>query len=275
MKCPKCQTENPEGAEFCGGCGQALQAELVCPQCGHTNPQGFRFCNKCGQSLAESTPEPQPAKPPSPEPTSFVGGRYQVKKLLGEGGMKKVYLAHDTQLNRDVAFALIKTENLDKKAKTRFTREAQAMARLSSHERIVTVHDMGEDEGQPYMVMELMSGGKVEALIEEAPEHRLPFEQTVDIAKSVCQGLEYSHSEGIIHRDLKPGNVFLTAEGMARISDFGLAVAVNVSRLTQEGMMVGTAFYMPPEQAMGQDVTPRSDLYSLGAMIYEMVAGRP
>ena len=126
MKCPKCQTENPEGARFCGQCRKSLQQELVCPQCGHVNPQGNIFCNECSASLAEEAPAP-PA-PPSPEPTSFVSGRYQVKRFLGEGGMKKVCLAHDTVLDRDVAFGLIKIERLDDQAKTRFTREAQAMA---------------------------------------------------------------------------------------------------------------------------------------------------
>ena len=273
MKCPNCQTENLEEAKFCKKCGHSFQVELVCSRCGRTNTPDSEFCIECGQRLAEAATTP-PA-PPSPEPTSFVSGRYHVKRFLGEGGMKKVYLAHDTLLDRDVAFGLIKIEKLDDQARTRFTREAQAMARLSSHQNILTIHDLGEHDGQPYMVMEFMAGGKVEALIEEAPEHRLPLEQVIGITKSVCLGLEFAHSEGIVHRDLKPGNVFLTAEGMAKIADFGLAVAVNVSRLTQEGMMVGTPFYMPPEQAMGREVTPQADLYSLGAMLYEMVTGRP
>jgi hypothetical protein len=120
-----------------------------------------------------------------------------------------------------------------------------------------------------------MVGGDVEGLIEKAPEHRLPIEQVINIGKSVCRGLEFAHSKGIIHRDLKPGNVWLSADGTAKIGDFGLAVDVELSRLTQSGMMVGTVSYMPPEQAMGGKVTPRADLYSLGAMLYEMVTGRP
>jgi len=120
-----------------------------------------------------------------------------------------------------------------------------------------------------------MAGGDVEGLIEKATEHRLSIEQAITIAKSVCLGLEFAHSKDIIHRDLKPGNVMLSADGTAKIGDFGLAVAIDLSRLTQEGMMVGTAFYMPPEQAMGREVTPQADLYSLGAMLYEMVTGRP
>ena len=219
----------------------------------------------------------------SDQPTSFGDGRYQVRRFLGEGGKKKVYLAHDTTLDREVAFSLIKTEGLDETGRTRITREAQAMGRLGTHPNIVTVFDLGEhpstspEQGtpQPYMVCELMGGGDVEGLIEDAPDHRMPLEQAISIASETCRGLEFAHDRGIVHRDLKPGNVWLTEDGTAKIGDFGRAVATDRSRLTQEGMMVGTVSYMPPEQAMGSEVTPKADLYSLGAMLYEMVCGRP
>jgi tetratricopeptide (TPR) repeat protein len=272
MKCPKCGYENREGAAFCGGCGQSFIAEKTCPQCGHANPQGNKFCDKCGHSLSEPAPE---TLRPSPVPTSFANGRYQVKKFLGEGGKKKVYLVHDTLLDRDVAFALIKTEKLDDASRTRVSREARAMGRLGDHPNIVTIHDLGEHEGQPYIVIPVMPGGDIEGLIEKAPERRLPIEQAVGIAKAICRGLEYAHGKGIIHRDIKPGNVWLSADGTAKIGDFGLAVAVDLPRLTQSGMMVGTVTYMPPEQAMGGKVTAKADLYSVGAMLYEMVTGRP
>ena len=223
-----------------------------------------------------------PTQPSDDTPTSFAGGRYQVKKLLGEGGKKVVYLTHDGVLDRDVAFALIKTEGLDETSRTRISREAQAMGRLGSHPHIVTVFDLGEHQDQPYMVSELMGGGDVEGLIEDAPEHRIPLERALEICKQVCRGLEFAHSRGIVHRDLKPGNVLLTedhstgsGQATAKIGDFGLAVATDRSRLTQEGMMVGTVSYMPPEQALGGDVTAKADLYSLGAMLYELVTGRP
>ena len=212
---------------------------------------------------------------PSTIPTSFANGRYRVNRFLGEGGKKKVYLAHDTLLDREVAFALIKTEGLDQAGRSRISREAQAMGRLGSHPHIVTVFDLGQEKYQPYMVTELMGGGDVEGVIGDAADHRLPLEQAINIAQESCRGLEFAHSRGIVHRDLKPGNVWLTQDGIAKIGDFGLAVALDRSRLTTEGMMVGTVSYMPPEQAMGGEVTPQSDLYSLGAMLYEMVTGRP
>jgi serine/threonine protein kinase len=272
MKCPKCGYENRKTAEFCGGCGQSFAVEKTCAQCGHANPQGGRFCDKCGHSLAEPATT---AAQPSHEPTSFSNGRYEVKKFLGEGGKKKVYLTHDTLLDRDVAFALIKTEKLDDPTRARVNREARAMGRLGDHPNIVAIYDMGDHEGQPYIVIPVMPGGDVEGLIEQAPEHRLPIEQAIGIAKAVCQGLEFAHSKGIIHRDIKPGNVWLGADGTGKIGDFGLALAVDLSRLTQPGMMVGTVTYMPPEQAMGGKVTAKVDLYSLGAMLYEMVTGHP
>ena len=145
-----------------------------------------------------STPTDYSAVPD--QPSSFANGRYDVKRFLGEGGKKKVYLAHDTTLDRDVAFALIKTEGLDDTSRTRIQREAQAMGRLGSHSHIVTVFDLGEEpsassgQGQPYMVTELMGGGDVKGLIEDAPDHLLPLEQAVKFAQETCRGLEFAHT---------------------------------------------------------------------------------
>ena len=193
-----------------------------------------------GSQPPAATPTPISNEPTADQPTSFANGRYQVKRFLGEGGKKKVYLAHDTTLDREVAFALIKSEGLDETSRTRIQREAQAMGRLGSHPHIVTVFDLGEEGDQPYMVTELMGGGDVEGVIEDAEDHRLPLEQTIKIAQETCRGMEFAHSRGIVHRDLKPGNVWLTEDGIAKIGDFGLAVALDRSRLTTEGMMVGT-----------------------------------
>ncbi len=226
-----------------------------------------------GASASGKSPSTTTAE--APLPTSFVSGRYEIKSFLGEGGKKRGYLAHDSTLDRDVAFALIKTEGLDDASRQRISREAQAMGRLGDHPNIVAVYGIGEEAGQPYMVLPLLSGGDVEGLLEKAEDHKLPFSEAIRIAIETCEGLALAHGKGIVHRDLKPGNVWLAENGTAKIGDFGLAVAVDRSRLTQAGMMVGTAGYMPPEQAMGGEVTPQSDLYSLGCMLYEMVAGRP
>jgi class 3 adenylate cyclase len=198
-----------------------------------------------------------------------------VKRFLGEGGRKRVYLAHDTRLDRDVAFSLIKTEGLDASGLARVRREAQAMGRLGSHPHVVTVFDIGEENHQPYIIQEFMEGGAVQDIVEQSPDHRLAIDQSLRIASEVCQALQHAHDRGVIHRDVKPGNIWLTADGHARLGDFGLAVALDVSRMTQAGMMVGTVAYMPPEQALGGKVDGRSDLYGVGGALYEMVTGRP
>lgn len=252
---------------------------MICPSCGFENPEGMKFCGNCAAPLSGDSSAPiAPAKPeiaPSPVPASFAAGRYRVKRFLGEGGRKRVYLAHDSKLDREVAIAAIKTEGLDHTGLVRVRREAQAMGRLGDHPHIVTVYDIGEEGDQPYIVSQYMAGGDVEGVLQQAENHRLPLEQSLRIADQVCQALEHAHARGIIHRDLKPGNVWLTQDGTAKLGDFGLAVALDRSRLTVEGMMVGTVAYMPPEQALGREADARSDLYSLGCVLYEMVTSRP
>jgi eukaryotic-like serine/threonine-protein kinase len=277
MRCPACDHENREGATFCGKCGVSVATESVCPSCGRTNAADQKFCDGCGQNLAQpGTPSRTPTPAPVPAlPASFAAGRYQVQRFLGEGGKKRVYLAHDARLDRDVAVAVIKTEGLDEAGVKRVQREAQAMGRLGDQANIVTVFDIGDDNGQPYIVSQHMGGGDLERLLAQSEEHRLPIAKAIEIAEQVCAALEHAHSHAVIHRDLKPGNIWLDGDGSAKLGDFGLAVAIDRSRLTREGMMVGTTSYMPPEQAVGGEVTPRSDLYSLGCAIYEMVTGRP
>ncbi len=206
------------------------------------NSDGLNYLAAADRALTTSgsIAQGQPDPPRTEQPSSFANGRYEVKRFLGEGGKKKVYLAQDTLLDREVAFALIRTEGLNEVSRTRITREAQAMGRLGSHPHIVTVFDLGQEASQPYMVTELIDGGDVEGVIQDADDHRLPLEQAIEITKATCRGLEFAHSRGIVHRDLKPGNVWLTENGTAKIGDFGLAVAIDRSRLTTEGMMVGT-----------------------------------
>ena len=194
MNCASCGNHNPEGVKFCGECGAALRADVTCPSCGSSNPPSVKFCHECGAALSASAstnggiaPKPAPALP-----HSFAGGRYTVKSFLGEGGRKRVYLAHDTKLDRDVAVAVIKTEGLDEAGLSRVQREAQAMGRLGDHPHIVTIHDVGDDAGQPYIVSQYMSGGAVDGL--GLP---LPAERTLDIAKGVCRGLAHAHTHNV------------------------------------------------------------------------------
>ena len=208
-------------------------------------------------------------------PSEFSGGRYQVKRLLGEGGSKIVYLARDTRLEREVAFALIKTDGLDDDGRTRVRREARAMGQLGEHPNVVNIYDIGEDAGRLFIVSQYVAGGSLEDLLKKAAGHRQPLKDSLRIADQICQALVHAHSRGIIHRDLKPGNLFITEDGSLKLGDFGLALSVERTRLTGAGMMVGTAAYMAPEQALGGEPDPRCDLYALGAILYEMTCGRP
>jgi serine/threonine protein kinase len=196
-------------------------------------PIGRKFCDGCGQRLTEAAPPSRtPTPAPSPAlPVSFAGGRYQVKSFLGEGGRKRVYLAHDSKLDRDVAIAVIKTEGLDEAGQERVRREAQAMGRLGDHPHIVTAFDIGDEDGQPYIISQYMAGGDLEGLLQQAENHRLPLDEALRIAVEVRHALEHAHSRGIIHRDLKPGNIWLSEDRTAKLGDFGLAVALDRSRV--------------------------------------------
>ena len=210
---------------------------------------------------------------PPAESQTFASGRYTVRRLLGEGAQKTVYLVHDRELDRDCALSLIKTELLNPEDLGRLRREAQAMARLT-HANIVTVHDIGEEGGRPYIVCEYVSGGDLRDELRQTGGP-FPLDRALDIAQDLCRALEVAHRRDIVHRDLKPENVWLTEDGSAKLGDFGIALTIGGTRLTIPGGIVGTAAYMSPEQALGREATPRSDLYSLGCVVYELVTGRP
>ena len=198
-------------------------------------------------------------------------GPYRIDSLIGAGGMGQVYRAHDTRLDRDVALKFLASSihaSLE-----RFRREAQAISALS-HPNICTIHDIGEYQGQPFLVMELLEGHDLRQRIAAG---RLPLEDVLAIGIEICKGLQAAHARGIVHRDIKPANIFLTSDGGVKILDFGLAksIGAETASLTETGSTLGTLAYMAPEQARGQDVDARSDLFSLGAVLYEMAAGQP
>jgi serine/threonine protein kinase len=202
------------------------------------------------------------------------GGRFQLVRPLGHGGMATVYLGRDSELDRPVAVKLL-AENLagDAAFRQRFLREARLAARLS-HPNVVSVYDAGEEaDGRPYIVMEHVDGETLADLLRE--RGRLPADEAVGLALQACRGLEHAHAAGLVHRDVKPQNLLLRWDGTLKIADFGIARAAESTGLTQAGTILGTAAYLSPEQALGEEVTSAADVYSLGAVLYELLAGRP
>jgi len=197
-------------------------------------------------------------------------GRYEILDMVGRGGMGVLYRARDPILERDVALKMMHVDfSQDDTARERFQREARAVARLQ-HRNVVTIHELGEIDGAPYIVMEFLSGKDLDALLKEGAPMSLV--QKLDVAIQLCDGLAYAHGQGIVHRDIKPGNVRVLEDGTVKILDFGIA-KFAMSSVTQSGTVMGTPSYMPPEQIMGQPVDGRADLFSAGVLLYELLSG--
>jgi tRNA A-37 threonylcarbamoyl transferase component Bud32 len=200
-----------------------------------------------------------------------LSGRYRLDEKIGAGGMSTVYRARDMTLERDVAVKLMHREiAADSDHLERFRREARAVAQLS-HPYIVNVIDAGEDEGRPYIVFEYVQGETLKDRIRRLG--RLPVAEAVAYADEIARALGYAHSRNIVHRDVKPQNVLIDAEGSAKVTDFGIARTLDQDGLTADGRVLGTTDYVSPEQALGHQVTGQSDLYSLGIVLFEMLAG--
>ncbi|MCX5141403.1 protein kinase [Streptomyces sp. NBC_00338] len=213
---------------------------------------------------------------------SVAGGRYQLRDLLGEGGMASVYLAYDSALDRQVAIKTLHTElGREQSFRERFRREAQAVAKLQ-HTNIVSVFDTGEDELggalMPYIVMEYVEGQPLGSVLQADIRSygAMPADKALKVTADVLAALDTSHEMGLVHRDIKPGNVMVTKRGIVKVMDFGIARAMQsgVTSMTQTGMVVGTPQYLSPEQALGRGVDARSDLYSVGIMLFQLLTGR-
>ncbi|WP_194309131.1 Stk1 family PASTA domain-containing Ser/Thr kinase [Flaviflexus huanghaiensis] len=213
----------------------------------------------------------------------MLADRYEVGRLIGRGGMAQVYIAYDTRLSRTVAIKILRSDMVtDETFLARFRREAQSSAALN-HPSIVAVYDTGEEDidtpqgkvALPFIVMEYVNGQTVRDLLADGDP--IPIDEAAHVAAGVLSALEYSHREGIIHRDIKPGNIMLTPDGSVKVMDFGIARAMADahSTVTQTNTVVGTAQYLSPEQARGELVDTRSDLYSAGCLLYEMLTGKP
>jgi serine/threonine protein kinase/tetratricopeptide (TPR) repeat protein len=247
-KCPKCHAENPDNKKYCGECASPLPGtkEAV-----HT------------MTLEMPTKELKRG--------SVFAGRYEIIEELGEGGMGKIYRVEDTKADEEIALKLIKPEiAADKKTIERFRNELTT-ARKIAHRNVCRMFDFGEEKGLHYITMEYVAGEDLKSLI-----HRVKVDigTTLKIAQQVCEGLSEAHRLGIVHRDLKPSNIMIDKEGDAKIMDFGIARTVRGKGITGSGVMIGTPEYMSPEQVEGEDIDQRSDIYSLGIIMYEILTGR-
>lgn len=201
----------------------------------------------------------------------ILDNRYEILEQVGGGGMALVYRARDIYLNRTVAIKFLREQfTSDEEFVSRFRREAQAVASLS-HNNIVSIYDVGHSGDTYYLVMEMVEGRNLKELIKE--KGPLPLEQAVDIARQICDALEHAHEHRIIHRDIKPHNIIITKGGVVKVTDFGIARAVSTATVTHTGNIMGSVHYFSPEQARGEIADERSDIYSLGVVIYEMVTG--
>lgn len=249
----------------------------TCPQCRSENAPDSKFCQECGTQLLQIQEIPSLTKtleiPKDNLTTGAVfAGRYQVIEELGKGGMGKVYKALDQKLNEEVALKLIRPEIApDRRTLERFSSELK-MARKIVHKNVGRVYELMEDHGVHFITMEYVKGQDLKDLIRQTG--RLTIGKAVSTIRQVCEGLAEAHRMGIVHRDLKPGNIMIDKDGDARIMDFGIARSVHARSVTGEGVIVGTPDYMSPEQVEGQEADQRSDIYSLGIILYEMVTGR-
>ncbi len=249
MKCPHCQRDNPDDTRFCGNCGRPLTA---LPEPGATYTRKLET-------------------PGEPDRGALFAGRFQIIEELGKGGMGRVYKAYDTKLRENVALKLLRPDiGSDAETIERFRNEIK-LARGISQRHVCRMFDIGEEGTTVFITMEYVPGENLKSFVRRSGN--LTETKALVIARQICEGLVEAHRLGVIHRDLKPQNVMIDKDGNARIMDFGIASSVTTRGLTGTGTIIGTPEYMSPEQAEGKGVDERSDLYSLGVIIYEMVTG--
>ncbi len=249
MKCSKCNTENPDTSSYCADCGTQLQP-------------------------SKDIPVTETLETPKKELTtgSTFTNKYQIIEELGKGGMGRVYKVLDKEVNEKVALKLIKPEiAADKKTIERFRNELK-FARKIRHKNVCQMYDLNKEEGTYYITMEFVDGEDLESFIRRSGQ--LTVGKAVSITNQVCEGLSEAHKLGVVHRDLKPSNIMIDKEGNARIMDFGIARSLKAKGITGAGVMIGTPEYMSPEQVEGKEVDNRSDIYSMGVILYEMVTGK-
>jgi eukaryotic-like serine/threonine-protein kinase len=251
MKCPRCRADNPESSRFCGACAAPLGPAAESPQLSVT---------KTLQMQAQGL-----------KPGALIAGKYKILDEIGQGGMGVVYRAEDLKLKRSVALKFLPPHLMDStELRERFLIEAQAAAALS-HPNICVIHEVGEDQDHSFIAMEYVEGETLRDKVKKGP---LKTEEALDITIQVAAGLGEAHRKGIIHRDIKSANIMVTDKGQAKVMDFGLAKLRGGSSITKSQTTIGTVAYMSPEQARGGELDQRTDIWSLGVVLYEMLTGK-
>ena len=292
MRCPYCKAENPPNAAVCAKCGKATPASEVTfvgndesnspsPAPSKSEPsQATPASAKTpgtpgtpgGWSIA-STRAPAPAVPAGEISVgTILGERYEIISQLGQGGMGAVYKARDNELDRLVALKIIRPELTTNPEMLKRFKQELILARQVTHRNVIRIFDLGQADGFKFITMEYLEGQDLRAVLRE--KGKLPPEDAAKIILQICRALEAAHSEGVIHRDLKPQNIMMDANGRAYVMDFGIARSAYLPGMTQTGALVGTPEYMSPEQAKGEKLDERSDLFSLGVILYELIVGK-
>ncbi len=273
MECPHCHSSNPPTALRCGKCDTPFDldgATMAVTAAAVMTPPG---ATEAAFAKGWSLPAPPAAGVTGSSLASgaVLGTRYEILQMLGQGGMGAVYKAKDLELDRVVAVKVIRPElAIHPDVLQRFKQEL-ILARQITHRNVIRIFDLSEAQGIKFITMEFIEGQDLKALITE--KGCLSFEESVRIIEQVCLALEAAHSEGVVHRDLKPQNIMLDNQGRAAVMDFGIARSIESGGMTQTGMLVGTPEYMSPEQVMGEHVDVRSDLFTLGVILYELLTG--
>ena len=261
MVCPECRYENPETSVQCEKCTTPLP---LSDQTLATSGQGWSV--PAAEGIISSTPLVQLS------PGTSIGSRYEIVRLLGQGGMGAVYQAHDKELERQVAIKVIRADMAANPEILRRFKQELILARQITHKNVIRIYDLGQADGIKFITMEYIEGENLQSVLRR--KKKIEPAEAANILAQVCRALEAAHHEGVIHRDLKPQNIMLDKNGRAYVMDFGIARSMLGAGMTQTGALIGTPDYMSPEQAKGQSLDARSDLFSMGIIFYEMLSGR-